>query len=81
MIVAGPVVDPDLVGPAAVAQDMPAVPRMVLVVRAGRCIPHGPSPVARAPPVDGPPLAQRGLVLVRAPASVRLAPAQVAQAV
>jgi len=48
---------------------------MALVARAGRCIPHGPSPAARAAPVGGPPLAPRGLVLVRAPASVRLAPA------
>jgi hypothetical protein len=54
---------------------------MVLVVRAGRCIPHGPSPVARAAPVDGPPLAPRGLALARAPASVRLALALVAQPV
>ena len=81
MIVAGPVVDPDPVGPAAVDPDMPAVPRMVLVVRAGRCIPHGPAPVALPAPVDGPPLAPLGLVLVRAPDSVRLAPAQVARAV
>ena len=81
MIVAGPVVDPDPVGPAAVAQDIRPVPRMVLVVRAGRCIPHGPAPVALPAPVDGLPLAPLGLALVRAPDSVRLAPAQVAQAV
>ncbi len=73
MIVAGPVVDPDPVGPAAVDQDMPAVPRMVLVVRAGRCIPHAPAPVALPAPVDGLPLAPLAPVLVRAPDSVRLA--------
>jgi hypothetical protein len=81
LIVAGPVVDPVLADPAVVDQDMPAVPRMVLVVRAGRCIPHGPAPVALQAPVDGLPLAPRGLVLVRVPDSVRLAPAQVAQVV
>jgi hypothetical protein len=81
LIVAGPVVDPDPVDPAPVDQDMHRVLGMVLVVRAGRCIPHGPAPVALPAPVDGPPLARRGLVLVRAPASVRLVPAQVAQAV
>ena len=81
MIVAGPVVDPDPVGPAAVDQDMPAVPRMVLVVRAGRCIPHGPAPVALQAPVDVLPLARLGLALVRVPDSVRLALARVAQAV
>ena len=75
MIVAGPVVDPAPVDPAVVDQDMPAVPRMVLVVRAGRCIPHGPAPVALPAPVDGLPLAPLVLVLVRAPDSVRLAPA------
>jgi hypothetical protein len=75
LIVAGQVVDPAPVDPAAVAQDMPAVPRMVLVVRAGRCIPHGPAPVALPAPVEGLPLAPHGLVLVRAPDSVRLAPA------
>jgi hypothetical protein len=75
------VVDPAPVDPAAVDQDMPAVPRMVLVVRAVRCIPHGPAPVALQAPVDGLPLALLGLVLVRVPDSVRLAPAQVAQAV
>jgi hypothetical protein len=63
-----------------VDQDMPAVPRMVLVVRAGRCIPHGPALVALPAPVDGLPLAPPGLVLARAPASVLLAPAQVARA-
>jgi hypothetical protein len=81
LIVAGPAADPDPVDPAQVDQDMHRGPRMVLVARAGRCIPHGPSPVVLQAPVDGPPLAPRGLVLVRAPASVRLAPAQVAQAV
>jgi hypothetical protein len=81
LIVAGPVVDPAPVGPAVVDQVMPAVPRMVLVVRAGRCIPHGPAPVALPAPVDGLPLAQLGLVLARVPALVRLAPAQVARAV
>ena len=81
MIVAGPEVDPDPVDPAPVDQDMHPVPRMVLAVRAGRCIPHGPAPVALPAPVDGPPLALRGLALVRAPALVRLAPAWVAQAV
>ena len=75
MIVAGPVVDPAPVDRAAVDQDMPAGPRMVLVVRAGRCIPHGPAPVALPAPVDGLHLAPHGLVLVRAPDSVRLAPA------
>jgi hypothetical protein len=81
LIGAGPVVDPAPVDPAAVDQDMPAVPRMVLVVRAARCIPHGPAPVALPAPVDGLPLAPLALVLVRAPDSVRLALAQVAQAV
>jgi hypothetical protein len=81
LIVAGPAVDPDRVDPAPVDQDMHRVPRMVLVAHAGRCIPHGPAPVALRAPEDGPPLARRGLVLVRAPASVRLVPAQVAQAV
>jgi hypothetical protein len=81
LIVAGPQADPDPVDLAPVDPDMHPVPRMVLVARVGRCIPHGPSPVALPAPVDGPPLARRGLVLVRAPASVRLAPAQVAQAV
>ena len=81
MIVAGQAVDPDQVDPAPVDQDMHRVPRMVLAAHAGRCIPHGPAPVALPAPEDGPPLARRGLVLVRAPASVRLAPAQVAPAV
>ena len=81
MIVAGPVVDPGPVGPAPVGQGMHRVPGMVLVVRAGRCIPHGLAPVALPAPVDGPPLAPRGLVLVRALASVRLAPALVVPAV
>jgi hypothetical protein len=78
LIVAGPAVDP---APAdlAVAQDIRPVPRMVLVVRAGRCIPHGPAPVALQALVDGLPLALRGLALVRAPASVRLVPALVAR--
>jgi hypothetical protein len=80
LIVAGPVVDPDPVGPVA-DQDMPAGPRMVLVVPAVRCIPRGPAPVALPAPVDGPPLAPLGLVLVPVPVLVRLAPAQVAQAV
>ena len=80
MIVAGPAVDLDLADPA-VAQDIRPVPRMVLVVRAGRCIPHGLAPVALPAPVDGPPLALRGPALVHAPASVRLVPAQVAQVV
>jgi hypothetical protein len=75
LIVAGPVVDPAPVAPAAADQDMPAVPRMVLVVRAVRCIPHGPAPVVLPAPVDGLPLAPHGLVLVRAPDSVPLAPA------
>ena len=75
MIVAGPVVDPDPVDPAPVDQDMHRVLGMVLVVRAGRCIPHGPAPVALPAPVDGLPLAPLALVLVRAPDSVRLAPA------
>jgi len=79
--VAGPVVDPAPVGPAAVDQDMPAAPRMVPVVRAGRCIPHGPAPVALQAPVEGPPLELRGQALVRAPVSVRLAPALVARVV
>ena len=73
MIVAGLVVDPAPVDPAVVDQDMPVVPRMVLAVRAGRCIPHGPAPVALPAPVDVLPLAPHGLVLVRAPDSVRLA--------
>jgi hypothetical protein len=81
LIGAGPVADPAPVDPAAVDQDMPAVPRMVLVVRAVRCIPHGPAPVALPAPVDGLPLALRALVLVRGPDLVRLALAQVAQAV
>ncbi len=80
MIVAGPAVDLDLADPA-VAQDIRPVPRMALVVRADRCIPHGPAPVVLPAPVDGLPLALRGLDLVRAPDSVRLAPVQVAQAV
>jgi hypothetical protein len=75
LIVAGPVVDPDPVGPAVVDQDMPAGPRMVLVVPAVRCIPRGPAPVALPAPVDGLPLALLGLVLARVPALVRLAPA------
>ena len=75
MIVAGLVVDPAPVDPAVVDQDMPVVPRMVLVVRAVRCIPHGPAPVALPAPVDVLPLAPHGLVLVRAPDSARLAPA------
>ena len=73
---AGPVVDP-----AAVDQDMPAVPRMVLVVRAVRCIPHGPAPVALPAPVDGLPLVLRGLDLAPAPVLVRPGPVQVAQGV
>jgi hypothetical protein len=81
LIVAGPVVDPDPVGPAVVDQDMPAAPRMVLVVPAGQCIPRGPAPVALPAPVDGLPLARLGMVLARAPASARLGLAQVAQAV
>jgi hypothetical protein len=81
LIVAGPVVDPDPVGPAAVDQDMPAVPRMVLVVRAGRCIPREPAPVALRAPVVVLPLARLGLALVRVLVSVRLGLAQVAQAV
>ncbi len=60
---------------------MHRVPGMVLVVRAGRCISHGLAPVALPAPVDGPPLARHGLVLVRVPASVPLAPMQVVQAV
>ncbi len=80
MIVAGPQVAPDPVDLALVAQDMLPVPRMVLVVRAGRCIPHGPVPVALPDPVAVPPLALRALVLVPAPVLVRLAPAWVAQA-
>jgi hypothetical protein len=75
LIVAGPVVDPDPVGPAVVDQDMPAAPRMVLVVPAGQCIPRGPAPVALPAPVDGLPLAPLALVLARVPDSVRLAPA------
>jgi hypothetical protein len=75
LIVAGQQADPDPVDPAPVDQDIHPAHRMVLVARAGRCIPHGPSPAAPVAPVDGPPLAPRGLVLVRAPASVRLAPA------
>jgi hypothetical protein len=54
---------------------------MVLVARAGRCILRGPAPVALPAPVDGPPLAPRGLDLARAPDLVRLAPAPVAQVV
>jgi hypothetical protein len=78
--VAGRAVDP---APAdlAVGQDIRPVPRMALVVRGGRCIPHGLAPVALQAPVDGPPLALRGLALVRAPVSVRLAPALVARVV
>jgi hypothetical protein len=78
--VAGPVVDLDRVVPVVV-QDIRPVPRMVLVVRAGRCIPHGPARVALPAPVDGQPLALRGLVLVLVLASVRLAPAQVGRVV
>jgi hypothetical protein len=74
LIVAGLEVDLDPADPA-VDQDTHRVPRMVLVVRGGRCIPRGPRPAARAAPVDGPPLARRGLVLAPAPALVRLDPA------
>jgi hypothetical protein len=80
LIVAGPVVDPDLADPA-VAQDIRPGPRMVPVVRVGRCIPRGPAPVALQAPADGPPLALRALVSVHAPVSVRLAPVPVVQAV
>jgi hypothetical protein len=80
LIVAGPVVDLDLADPA-VAQGIRPGPRMVLVARAGRCILRGPAPVALPAPVDGPPLAPRGLDLARAPDLVRLAPAPVAQVV
>ena len=80
MIVAGPVVDPDPADPA-VAQDIRPGPRMALVVRGGLCIPRGPAPVVLQARVDGPPLALRGLVSVRAPASARLAPALVARVV
>jgi hypothetical protein len=80
LIVAGPVVDPAPADPA-VAQDIRPVPRMVLVVRGGRCIPLGLAPVALQAPVDGPPLALRGPVLVPAPVSVRLAPVLVVRVV
>lgn len=80
LIVADPGVVPDRVALAPVAQDIRRVPRMVLVAPVGRCIPHEPAPEALPAPVDGQPLALRGLDLVRAPASVHLAPAQVGQA-
>jgi hypothetical protein len=80
LIVAALGVDPDPVDPAG-DQVTHRVPRTVLVVPGGRCIPRGPSPAALLAPADGPPLAPRGLALVRAPASVRLAQAPVAQAV
>jgi hypothetical protein len=54
---------------------------MVLVVRAGRCIPRGPALVDLRAPVDGLPLAPRGLALAHAPDSARLAPVRVAQVV
>jgi hypothetical protein len=80
LIVAGPGGGPDRVAQAPVAPDMRHVPRMVPVVPAGRCILHEPAPEALPAPVDGQPLVLRGLDLVRAPASVRLARAQVGQA-
>jgi hypothetical protein len=80
LIAAGPAVDPDPADPA-VAQDMRRAPRMVLVVRAGRCIPRGPSPVALPAPEAGPRLALHALDLARAPASVRLGPVPAARAV
>jgi hypothetical protein len=76
LIAAGPAVDPDPVDPAVV-QDMRLVPRMVLAVRDGPCIPRGPSPVALLAPADGPRLALRALVSGLAPDSVRLVPASV----
>jgi hypothetical protein len=81
LIVAGRQVDPGPVGPAPVDQDTPAVPRMVLAARGAQCTPHELSPAVLPAPVDALPLVRPGLVLVRAPASVRLAPARVAQAV
>ncbi len=77
MIVAGRQVGPDRVAPAPVDQGIHRVPRMVLVERGGRCTPHEPSPAVLPARVDGLPLVRPGLVLVRAPASVRLAPARV----
>jgi len=81
LIVAGLRVARDRVGPAPVDQDTLPVPRMVLVARGGRCTPHELSPAVLPALVDGLPLVLRGLVLVRVPASVRLAPAWVEQAV
>jgi hypothetical protein len=75
LIVAGPVVDPDPVGLVVVDQDMPADPRMVLVVLAVRCILRGPALAALPAPVAGLRLAPLGLVLARVPALARLAPA------
>jgi hypothetical protein len=80
LIVGGRAEDPDPVDPA-VAQDMRLGPKMVLLVRAGLCIPRAPSPVVLLAPVDGPPLALPGLVSARVRDLVRLAPASVAQAV
>jgi hypothetical protein len=80
LIVGGLVVDPDLVD-LAVAQDMRLGPKMVLLVRAGPCIPRAPSPVVLLAPVDGPPLALPGLVSARVLDLVRPAPASAAQVV
>ena len=80
MIVAVPAVDPDLADPAVV-RDIRPYPGW-----SWRCAPpdasHAdPAPVALRALVDGPPSALRGLALVRAPASVRLALARVVRVV
>ncbi len=80
MIVAGPVAPDPVSVLALVDPDMLPRPQEVLVVRAGRCIPRGPVPVALPDPVAVPALALRALVLVPAPVLVRLAPEWVAQA-
>jgi hypothetical protein len=80
LIVGGLAEAPDPVDPA-VAQDMHLGPKMVLLVRAGPCIPRAPSLAVLPAPVDGPPLALPGLVSARVLDSVRLAPASAAQAV
>jgi hypothetical protein len=80
LIVAGRAVDLDLADPAVVARDIRPVPRMALVVLAGRCIPRGPAPVALPARAGGPRLVLRAPVSVHVRDLVRLAPASVAQA-
>jgi hypothetical protein len=80
-IAAGLRADPAQVAPVQEDRDTLPVPRMVLVVRAGRCIPLAPAPVALRALGEGLLLAPRGPALARAPGSARLGLAQVAQAV